>query len=118
MRMILAVFAAAAAATGCAGANSGPADGPAWLEDKVRAADAAGGGYPKLSDVPERPDDVPDEAEWRRRVDALDAKRVDVLTNPDLAPTDPRGSSEAFATGAREKAEEGLDAYKDPPTNP
>jgi hypothetical protein len=119
MRAVLTLSAAAGALAACAlGPTPTEEAPPPWLAARIQAADAENGRYPELSDVPERPSDMPDEAEWRRRVEALDSKRVDVLANPDYATAEERGESEEFAEDARKKAGEGLDAYDDLPNKP
>jgi hypothetical protein len=106
MARTLCLIAVAFAAAGCAGPRfiGAAPDSPAWLEERVAAAEASDRGYPRLEDVPEYAPATTSRAEWRQGVDDMTAVREQVLNDPAMIDPDQDADAADFTRQSRADA--------------
>lgn len=97
------MIAAACAATACVGpfGSGSTADSPAWLDERIAAAEASERGFPRLEDVPDYTVEATSNEQWRRGVADLTAIREAVLNDPAMADPDLDSDAATFARESR-----------------
>ncbi len=103
MARALTLLTAALAASSCAASRdaSATAQEPGWLDERVREANAATGGYPPLSEFPTYVPQTSSLSEWRKGLSDMTAMRDEVLSDPAMEAPDAPADSETFTRESR-----------------
>jgi hypothetical protein len=102
----LSLIAAAFASTACVGPRviGATPQTPAWLAERVEAAEASAQGYPRLEDLPDYVPAKTSHEEWRKGVSEMAVLREEVLNDPAMIDPDLDDDAAAFARQSRADA--------------
>jgi hypothetical protein len=93
-------------------ANDAASESPAWLDERIAAAEGSIRGYPRLTDVPTRGPSVSSEKAWRDGVTDMAAVRAIVEEEAAQAEAELGADAATFARRSRADTERDLERQR------